>query len=47
MNLGDETEDIQWVAIVDATKMLRDDPSRFSWVDQTALELYLSKKGVY
>lgn len=43
--IGDETEEIHWLAISKVANMLKENNEQFSWVDQAALEFYLREKG--
>ena len=44
LDVGDETENIEWLPVFQVKIMLRENHEQFSWVDQAALEFYLTEK---
>ena len=44
LKAGDETSNIAWTSLADVSRHLETSPSSFSWIDEAALRLYLSKK---
>ena len=45
LSVGDETEDIEWVSVVEVAARLAENPAQFSWVDRAALVFYLRERG--
>lgn len=43
---GDETEDIQWMPVVQVAEWMKTDPEKFDWVDRAGLMFYLRYKSL-
>lgn len=44
--VGDETEGIQWMPVVQVADWMKTDPEKFDWVDRVGLMFYLRYKSL-
>ena len=43
MEMGDDTECPQWIAVSEIEQLINDDPNQFSFIDQAGLVFYLNR----
>jgi len=46
LDVGDETEGIQWIPIVRLAQWMKEEPDKFDWVDRAGLLFYLRRKSL-
>lgn len=46
LSVGDETEDIQWMPVLQLAEWMKTSPEKFDWVDRAGLMYYLRLKSL-
>lgn len=46
LRVGDETEDIQWMPVLQLAEWMKTSPEKFDWVDRAGLMYYLRLKSL-